>query len=137
MKRYKYLIFDADHTLIDFAADEREAFKRIFAECGVETSGAMLDRCRWWSEKTWEDAGLSNVNDETIQRTYHDLYKSHLELLFARIFREFPPKNAPAPREVGELIERKISEISRGRRRAVEGRGKGADRAFRNARGRI
>ena len=101
MKRYKYLIFDADHTLIDFAADEREAFKRIFAECGVETSGAMLDRCRWWSEKTWEDAGLSNVNDETIQRTYHDLYKSHLELLFARIFREFPPKNAPAPREVG------------------------------------
>ena len=87
MKRYKYLIFDADHTLIDFAADEREAFKRIFAECGVETSGAMLDRCRWWSEKTWEDAGLSNVNDETIQRTYHDLYKSHLELLFARIFR--------------------------------------------------
>ena len=102
MKRYKYLIFDADHTLIDFAADEREAFKRIFAECGVETSGAMLDRCRWWSEKTWEDAGLSNVNDETIQRTYHDLYKSHLELLFARIFREFPPKNAPAPREVGE-----------------------------------
>lgn len=29
MKRYKYLIFDADHTLIDFAADEREAFKRF------------------------------------------------------------------------------------------------------------
>ena len=129
MKRYKYLIFDADHTLIDFAADEREAFKRIFAECGVETSGAMLDRCRWWSEKTWEDAGLSNVNDETIQRTYHDLYKSHLELLFARVSAE---KRARAPRGRG-----KISEISRGRRRAVEGRGKGADRAFRNAGGRI
>ena len=25
MKRYRYLIFDADHTLIDFEADEREA----------------------------------------------------------------------------------------------------------------
>ena len=133
MKRYKYLIFDADHTLIDFAADEREAFKRIFAECGVETSGAMLDRCRWWSEKTWEDAGLSNVNDETIQRTYHDLYKSHLELLFCAHFsRVSAEKRARAPRGRG-----KISEISRGRRRAVEGRGKGADRAFRNARGRI
>ncbi len=29
MKRYRYLIFDADHTLIDFEADEREAFKKI------------------------------------------------------------------------------------------------------------
>ena len=38
MKRYRYLIFDADHTLIDFEADEREAFKKIFAECGTPFS---------------------------------------------------------------------------------------------------
>ena len=87
MKKYKYLIFDADHTLIDFAADEREAFKRIFAECGMATSGEMLDRCRALSEKTWDDAGLSDVDDERIQRTYHDLYRSHLDLLFTRIYR--------------------------------------------------
>ena len=48
MKRYRYLIFDADHTLIDFEADEREAFKKIFAECGRETDAEMLTRCRQW-----------------------------------------------------------------------------------------
>ena len=110
MKKYKYLIFDADHTLIDFAADEREAFKRIFAECGMATSREMLDRCRALSEKTWDDAGLSAVDDERIQRTYHDLYRSHLDLLFTRIYREFPPVRPISPREAGEKFLRYLED---------------------------
>ena len=31
---YRYLIFDADHTLIDFDADERRAFARAFLQAG-------------------------------------------------------------------------------------------------------
>lgn len=96
MKKYKYLIFDADHTLIDFEADEREAFKKIFAECGWTATGEMLTECRMWSVRTWDDAGLSNVGDETIQRAYHDLYRSHLTLLFTRIFREYPLPMEPS-----------------------------------------
>ncbi len=99
MKKYKYLIFDADHTLIDFEADEREAFRRIFRECGVEADAETLARCRQLSVKTWDDAGLSNVGDETIQRTYHDLYRSHLTLLFTRIFREYPAPISPREAE--------------------------------------
>ena len=30
-----------------------------------------------------------------IQRTYHELYRSHLPLLFSRIFREFPTEMSP------------------------------------------
>ncbi len=108
MKRYKYLIFDADHTLIDFEADEREAFKKIFAECGRETDAEMLTRCRQWSVKTWDDVGLSNVGDETIQRTYHDLYRSHLTLLFGRIFSEYPV--SMRAEEAGEKFLRYLEE---------------------------
>lgn len=95
-EKYKYLIFDADHTLIDFEADEREAFKKIFAEYGAEADAETLNRCRAWSVKTWDDAGLSNVGDEKIQRAYHDLYRSHLKLLFMRIFREYPLPAEPS-----------------------------------------
>ena len=99
-KKYDYLIFDADHTLIDFEADEREAFRKIFAACGRETDGEMLARCRALSVKTWEEAGLSDVGNETVQRTYHELYRSHLTLLFTRIFREYPTDMSPT--EAGE-----------------------------------
>lgn len=90
MKKYDYLIFDADHTLIDFEADEREAFRKLFGEGGVTADGKMLARCRELSVKTWDDAGLSNVDDAAIQKNYHELYRSHLTLLFTRIFREYP-----------------------------------------------
>ena len=90
MKKYEYLIFDADHTLIDFEADEREAFRKLFGEYGVTADGRMLARCRELSVQTWDDAGLSNVDDAAIQKNYHELYRSHLTLLFTRIFREYP-----------------------------------------------
>lgn len=96
MKKYKYLIFDADHTLIDFDEDERETFRRLFAGYGVETNEKMIFRCRELSVKTWNDVGLSDVADERIQRSYHELYRSHLTLLFTRVFREFPAPAEPA-----------------------------------------
>ena len=95
MKKYDYLIFDADHTLIDFEADEREAFRKIFALCGRRADEDMLARCRELSVRTWDDVGLSDVDDAVIQRTYHELYRSHLPLLFSRIFREFPTEMSP------------------------------------------
>ena len=107
-KKYKYLIFDADHTLIDFSMDEREAFKKLFSEYGRETDGEMLARCRMWSVKTWDDAGLSNVGDENIQKSYHDLYRSHLNLLFTRIFREYPLP--VTPEEAGEKFLRYLEQ---------------------------
>ena len=95
MRKYDYLIFDADHTLIDFEADEREAFRKIFALCGRRADEDMLARCRELSVRTWDDVGLSDVDDAVIQRTYHELYRSHLPLLFSRIFREFPTEMSP------------------------------------------
>ena len=44
-KQYDYLIFDADHTLIDFDADERRAFRAAFAAAGMQASDAMVEAC--------------------------------------------------------------------------------------------
>lgn len=99
---YKYLIFDADHTLIDYTADERDAIIRIFTEIGLAFDDKMLDRCQYLSEFTWTETGLYDVSDERIQREYHNLYKTHLELLFMRIFSEYPC--AFSPLTAGEML---------------------------------
>ncbi|MBE5753141.1 MAG: HAD family hydrolase [Clostridiales bacterium] len=100
--RYKNLIFDADHTLINYTADERDALKRIFEEIGLKFSDKMLDRCCYLSEFTWTETGLYDVKNERIQREYHNLYKTHLDLLFTRIFTEFPCSFSPI--RAGELL---------------------------------
>lgn len=99
---YKNLIFDADHTLINYTADERDALKRIFTEIGLEYTDKSLDRCQYLSEFTWTETGLYDVTNERIQREYHKLYKTHLELLFLRCFTEFPC--AFSPSKAGEML---------------------------------
>ncbi len=100
--KYKNLIFDADHTLINYTADERDALKRIFNKIGLAFTDKMLDRCCDLSEFTWTETGLYDVKNERIQREYHKLYKTHLELLFMRIFTEFPCHFSPS--KAGELL---------------------------------
>ena len=100
--KYKNLIFDADHTLINYTADERDALKRIFKEIGLEFTDEMLDRCHYLSEFTWTETGLYDVANERIQKEYHILYKTHLELLFTRIFSEFPSDFPPL--KAGEML---------------------------------
>ncbi len=100
--KYNYLIFDADHTLIDYTADEKDALVRIFNEIGLSFTDEMLARAQYLSEYTWTETGLYDVNDSRIQREYHTLYKTHLDLLFTRIFNEYPCDFSP--KKAGELL---------------------------------
>ena len=102
MKKYNYLIFDADHTLIDYTADEKDALVRLFSEIGLATSDDVLARAQYLSEYTWTETGLYDVNEPRIQREYHTLYKTHLDLLFTRIFEEYPCDFSP--KRAGELL---------------------------------
>ena len=121
VKKYKYLIFDADHTLIDFELDEKAAFLRLFEENGVKANEEMLRVCREISVKTWNEVGLSDVHTERTQREFHNLYRSHLTLLFRRIFERYPldmfPQDAGARFLV--LLETGGAEIE-GARETVE-----------------
>ena len=63
MKKYKYLIFDADHTLVDFTLDERDALKRIFDENGFAYTEEELIRSSKISLDDWVEMGLTEEAD--------------------------------------------------------------------------
>lgn len=82
---YEYLIFDADHTLIDFNRDEKAAFERTFAHFGASYTEADVHRAWVLSYTVWAEHGLNDIHLEEIQRTFHEKYVSHLPYLFKRI----------------------------------------------------
>ncbi len=95
MKKYKYLIFDADHTLLNYVADETSAFKQLYEELGLEYTEKLAKESRHVSEDEWTKTGLYDVHDERIQREYHRLYRAHLVGVFQRIFEKFPCEADP------------------------------------------
>ncbi len=106
MQGIKWIIFDADHTLIDYDKDERNAFARLYSAFGVEPTQPLIDYSHVLSYKVWEEVGLCRVDTPEIQRAYHDLYRSHLRILFPRIFEKF---GLDLP--VGEVANRFLEEL--------------------------
>ena len=83
MGGYEYLIFDADHTILDFDADERRAFRAAFRAAGIEADGAAVEDCWRFSAGNWEHLGLLNVHLPEIQARYHALYHTHVADIMA------------------------------------------------------
>ncbi|MBQ8658019.1 MAG: HAD family hydrolase [Clostridia bacterium] len=102
MKKYQAVVFDADHTLLDYKADEISALKRLFLSLGLAVSGEALEWCHSLSERAWTEAGLYEVESERIQREYHALYKSHVTRIFEEFFEKYPC--TVSPRRAGELF---------------------------------
>lgn len=82
MKKYDYIIFDADHTLIDFDADERRAFYAAFGAAGISASAETVEDCWRFSYMNWGSLGLNDVHLPEIRSAYHDLYNAHVRALF-------------------------------------------------------
>ena len=58
-RKYRFLLFDADRTLLDFDADMTAAFQSLYESCGfserIPYSPAMLEayevcNTRWWDK---------------------------------------------------------------------------------------
>ena len=62
MKKYKVLIFDADHTVIDYLEDEKAVLRELLPTLGIEPTEATVTRCDDISNETWEAAGLNAVH---------------------------------------------------------------------------
>lgn len=90
MNKYKYLIFDADHTLYDYIADELQAFRDLYAELNMPVTDELLAFSRRTSEEVWTEAGLYDVHSPKIQESYHALYRSHVKGIFERVFEKYP-----------------------------------------------
>ena len=52
--KYKYLLFDADGTLLDFHRCEREAVTEAFSVLGVETDSEMIDEYSRINDRLWK-----------------------------------------------------------------------------------
>ena len=102
MKKYKYLLFDADHTLLKYTLDEKDALRRLFSKIGLPTDEEVLLLANRFSEETWTETGLYDVHSEEIQREYHNLYRTHLKGVFEKLFRLYPCDRSPE--EVGEMF---------------------------------
>ena len=92
-KRYECLIFDADHTLLDYVTDEYAAFARLYEEMQVPITQELLLSSRNHSEQTWTEAGMYDVHNPRIQREYHNVYRSHVEDIFKKVYADFPQIN--------------------------------------------
>ncbi len=88
-KDYKYLIFDADHTLIDFDADERRAFYAAFAAAGVPVCEREVEACWRFSAENWRKLGLHEVHLPHVQEQFHRLYRVHVNEIVAYLDAEY------------------------------------------------
>lgn len=115
MAKYKAIIFDADHTLLRYTDDEKDAFKRTFSRFKVEYDEKLLKRAEILSEQCWAEAGLYDVESEFTQKNYHTLYKTHLTNFFSRLFLEFPSVFSLVSAE--EMKETFLKELETGENR--------------------
>lgn len=112
MKEYRCLIFDADHTLLNYLADERAAFCRLYQNLGIALDEKLLLASRKHSEETWTEAGLYEVQDLRVQKAYHRLYRSHVEGIFEKLFAEFPhTKGAFTAKEMGDKFLKELEAV--------------------------
>ena len=104
MKKYKAIVFDADHTLLNYIADEKSAFVRLYAYMGVPFDEKLWQSSRRHSEETWTEAGMYDVSDPFVQARYHQVYRTHVEDVFRKIFLEFPALQ-------GKIAEKRAAEL--------------------------
>lgn len=81
MAQYDYLIFDADHTLIDFDEDERRAFRAAFRSAGKAYTEEWIEECWRFSAQNWADLGLTEVHLPDTRARYHALYYDHVRAI--------------------------------------------------------
>lgn len=108
MKKYKAILFDADHTVIDYLEDEKAVLRELLPALGIEPTEETVCECDDISNETWDSAGLNKVSDPYIQQEYHRLYVEHTEDMFKALFQKYP-SNAD-PKETGlqflKMLER-------------------------------
>ncbi|MGT2832841.1 YjjG family noncanonical pyrimidine nucleotidase [Streptococcus halotolerans] len=72
---YKYLLFDLDHTLLDFEAAEDAALTEMLLEVGVEDVDAYKTYYKPMNQQLWRDLEAKKI-------TKSDLVKMRFVLLF-------------------------------------------------------
>lgn len=103
-RTYKCLIFDADHTILNYIADEYAAFTRVYEAIGMPIADVLLEDSRRFSEETWTEVGLYEVEDPLVQATYHKVYRTHVTGIFEKVFDKYGNPTSVTAQKAGELF---------------------------------
>ena len=74
MKKYTTLLFDADRTLFDFDAAEREAFGIVMSSHGIQLSDEDFERYILINEDLWDQLGRGEITKEYLQNNRFGLF---------------------------------------------------------------
>ncbi len=74
MKRYTTLLFDADRTLFDFDAAEREAFGIVMDKFGIQYTDADFDRYVEINNDLWEQLGRGEITKKYLQDNRFEIF---------------------------------------------------------------
>ncbi len=80
MDRYKTLLFDADGTLLDFAADEEQGIKNTFAKYGMAFDEDVLRVYRRINIRLWREFEDGSKSGEEILNTRFNILFGELGL---------------------------------------------------------
>lgn len=109
---FKYVIFDADHTLLEFDSDEKSALKKTFSDFGYKgVTDEELSSCRDLSYKGWAEAGLNDVHKVEIQKNYHELYLKYIYSFMGELIGKYSLSGEK--KEVGDRFISYFSEAGR------------------------
>lgn len=92
----KFLLFDADHTLLDFRASEKKALAQTFAEYGLPFPDAVYRQYQIQNTKLWQDYEKGLIDRRTVLHrrfgqlfahfgyeadgaAFEDSYRAHLD----------------------------------------------------------
>ena len=96
------IVFDADHTLIDFNADAVNAYERLCARCGARADGTGFLAAAY---RKWEEHGLHRVDTERVLRGFHEIYREYVADLFSLASQEEPALSGREGEYIGLLSE--------------------------------
>lgn len=74
---YKYILFDADNTLLDFEADERNAFFALMSEKQIECDDVLYEKYAQHNLSLWEKYERREIDKQYIlDHRFTDFLKS-------------------------------------------------------------
>lgn len=74
MKKYTTLLFDADRTLFDFDAAERDAFGIVMSSHGIQLDNGDFERYVRINDDLWEQLGRGEITKEYLQDNRFGLF---------------------------------------------------------------
>lgn len=88
LRKYNYLIFDVDDTLLNFYSAYLKAQRDIARKLGIEDSEGyrqLDEKCGW---RAWKESGLENTGAQDIQENYHVFYYQYIKKHFFYLAQE-------------------------------------------------